>query len=159
MRRPFYLFIIGVLIGMLAAVASDAFAQENNPCQFPLDAVPVDPGRLVFHIADIDKAGVTTIEFVVFMGESEEPQQRVKVARAELRATSFPLCYAIDYTPAPSLPRDGRTRYTIIARTEDASMFVSAWSARSNAFTLGTIVTPEPLPLPVPGVRVLRGDH
>lgn len=145
------------MIILLLALAVPAAAQEGNPCQAALTTVQPDPNLLAFHIADLDKLGVTTVEFIVVLANSDEPQERVKIPRALLRDTAFPLCYTVSYAPAAHLTRDGKTQYFIVARTEDASMRVSAWSARSNPFVLGTV--PAPLPLPVPGVRVGRTEE
>lgn len=152
---------IAGLIIIALALAAPAVAQEGNPCQAALTTVQPDPNQLAFHIEDIDRLGVTTLEYVIFIGESAEPQARVKVSRPELKnatvqGTTFPLCWVLTFTPPANLVRDGKTQFFVVARTEDANQRVSAWSARSNPFVLGKPPIPEPLPLPVPGVRIGR---
>ena len=129
--------------------------QEGNPCQAPL-TLNNNPNQIAFYIEDIDKLGVTTVEYVTFLKGSNEPQARTKFPRLQLKNTTFINCYTVDnWVPAANLTRDGRTEYVLSARTEDANMRVSSWSSPSNSFTLGTVVPPDPLPpLPVPGVRV-----
>lgn len=129
--------------------------QEGNPCQAALTVVN-NPNQLAFHIEDIDKLGVTTIEYVTFLKGGSEPQSRVKFPRLALANTSFINCYTVNnWVPPTNLTRDGKTEYVVSARTEDSNMRVSQWSQPSNSFTLGTVTPlPEPPPLPVPGVRV-----
>jgi hypothetical protein len=156
-----------IAMGLFAAVARVtpnriALAQEGNPCQADINTPVTDPNRLAFHIEDIDKLGVTTLEYVIFQGDGTEPLARVSVPRASLapatlNGVTFINCHVLDNFVAPgNLARDGKTPYFVQARTGDAQQRVSAWSTRSNPFVLGTIVTPPPLPLPVPGVRVGR---
>jgi hypothetical protein len=152
---------IAALIMTALALSAPAAAQEGNPCQASLTTVQPDPNQLAFTIEDLDKSGATTIEFIVVVGSSNEPQVRTKIPRSALRpasfnGTNFPLCYVLDWTPPANLTKDGKTLYYVQARTEDAAQRVSAWSTRSNPFTLGTVVIPDPPPLPVPGVRVGR---
>jgi hypothetical protein len=130
-------------------------AQEGNPCQASL-AVNTKPDQLAFTIEDIDKAGVTTLEYVIFVNNgSTEPQDRQKIPRPQLQNTPFINCFTLDFTPPSNLVRDGKTQYVVVARTEGVDMKVSGWSASSNPFTLGTVIPPPPPPsLPVPGVRV-----
>lgn len=131
--------------------------QEGNPCQRSLTAVQNNPDQLAFHIEDLDRLKVTTIEYVIFLNNgSIEPQGRGKPARRELQDTPFPFCYTLDWTPPPNLIADGSTQYVVVARTENAQGMVSSWGEKSNPFNLGTPPDPdpEPLPLPVPGVRV-----
>jgi hypothetical protein len=129
--------------------------QEGNPCQESVSVVAINPNRIAYHIEDIDKLGVTTLEYVTFLEGGSEPQSRTKIPRVQLSNTSFINCYTMVWDPPPNLARDGKTRYVVSARTEDVNMRVSSWSAPSNPFTLGTVVPPpDPPPLPVPGVRV-----
>jgi hypothetical protein len=131
-------------------------AQEGNPCQASLTASVNNPNQLAFHIEDIDKKGVTTLEYVVYTGEGTEPQHRDKVPRPSLQSTPFINCHTLVWSAPGNLTRDGKTQHFVVARTENATQFTSAWSTRSNPFTLGTPPNPdpEPTPLPVPGVRV-----
>lgn len=148
--------IVAIIITVLA-LAAPAAAQEGNPCQASATATVNNPNQLAFYIEDIDKLGVTTIEYVTFLQGNAEPQSRTKVPRLQLTNTPFINCFTLDnWIPPTNLTKDGATKYVVVSRTEDAKMRVSQWSAVSNPFTLGTVVTPEPLPLPVPGVRVGR---
>src|SRR5688572_7437641 len=142
----------------LLALLASLGVQEDNPCQRPLTTTVTNPNQLAFHIEEIDKLGVTTVEYVTFLQGGNEPQSRMKVPRQQLASTPFINCYTIDnWVPPVNLTKDGATKYTIVARTEDAKQRVSAWSSPSNPFVLGTPPIPdptEPPPLPVPGVRV-----
>jgi hypothetical protein len=135
-------------------------AQEGNPCQAALTVVN-NPNQIAFYIEEIDKLGVTTVEHLTFLKGNNEPQSRTKTPRLQLKNTSFINCFTIDnWAPPANLVRDGKTEYVITARTEDANMRVSQWSAASNSFTLGTAAPPpEPPPLPVPGVRVGKSSE
>jgi hypothetical protein len=132
-------------------------AQEGNPCQRSLTPAELNPNQLAFHIENLDKLGVTTVEYVIFLDNgSNEPQGRSKIPRPQLQTTSFINCFTVDWTAPANLTRDGETKYVVVARTENAQLMVSAWSSKSNPFFLGNPPEPipEPLPLPVPGVRV-----
>lgn len=144
-------------LAIVLALATPVAAQEGNPCQVALTTAQTDPNQIAFHIEDLDRLGVTTVEYVVFTGDGQEPQDRQKIPRHQLQTTPFINCYTLPYTPTANLARDGKTQHFIVARTEDARMRVSAWSVKSNPFTLGAVTPPpDPPPLPVPGVRVGR---
>jgi hypothetical protein len=131
--------------------------QEGNPCQASLTTPVNNPNQLAFHIEEIDKLGVTTLEYLTFLQGHNEPQSRTKVTRLSLTNSGFINCFTLNgWVPPSNLLKDGKTQYIVVARTEDVNMRVSSWSAPSNPFTLGVppIPDPGPLPLPVPGVRV-----
>lgn len=143
---------------VLIALAAPAAAQEGNPCQASLTVTVSNPNQLAFYIEDLDKLGVTTLEYVTFLQGSTEPQSRTKIPRQQLASNGLWInCYTLTWAPPANLTKDGTTKYVIVARTEDAQARVSAWSSASNPFTLGTVAPPPPpLPLPVPGVRAGR---
>jgi hypothetical protein len=136
------------MIGLLTlALAPTAWAQENNPCQVPLQTV-TDP-KAIYVASDEwgDPAKIARVRIKVIAGTNPEPIYEYVVAPTAFQMTGFFGCGRAAFEPDPAkLARDGKTVYGVLVQFENAAHGVSPWSGIAPFVLSAPVVVPPRAP-------------
>jgi hypothetical protein len=138
---------LSMIILLTWALAPTAWAQENNPCQAPLQ--PVTDPKAIYALSEEwgDPAKIARVRIKVIAGTNPEPVYEYVVAPSSFQPTGFMGCGRAPFEPDPTkLARDGRTVYGLMVQFENPGQGVSPWSNIAPFVLSAPVVVPPRAP-------------